>query len=171
MRRRRRAPLLGGVPVGSTQFCGEPIYADCVGYVQYVDVDALQACAEASQARVQVAALPGTFAAPGVPLAYLQLLPSAQHDVDRKRLAAAFLIGDQRQFEEDPRFGLVVLSEIAGRALSPAVNDVAVHHAGTALARARLALDLPQDVMTLESVSAALMKTRRGRDPVLSSTR
>ena len=26
-------------------------------------------------------------------------------------------------FDDDPRFGLIVLSEIAGRALSPAVND------------------------------------------------
>jgi uncharacterized membrane protein len=35
----------------------------------------------------------------------------------------AFQIGNNRLFEDDPRFGLVVLSEIAARALSPAVND------------------------------------------------
>ena len=35
----------------------------------------------------------------------------------------AFAIRDDRTFEDDPRFGLVVLSEIAGRALSPAIND------------------------------------------------
>jgi uncharacterized membrane protein len=28
-----------------------------------------------------------------------------------------------RYFDEDPRFGLITLSEIASRALSPAVND------------------------------------------------
>jgi uncharacterized membrane protein len=28
-----------------------------------------------------------------------------------------------RYFHEDPRFGLITLSEIASRALSPAVND------------------------------------------------
>lgn len=38
-------------------------------------------------------------------------------------MAKAFLSGEDRVFEEDPRFGLIVLSEIAGRALSPAVND------------------------------------------------
>jgi len=32
-------------------------------------------------------------------------------------------VGDQRTFDNDPRFGLVVLAEIADRALSPAVND------------------------------------------------
>ena len=40
-----------------------------------------------------------------------------------KALAAAFEIGASRVFDHDPRFGLVVLSEIGSRALSPAVND------------------------------------------------
>ena len=123
MRRRKRAPFLGGSPVGPLQEQGEPVHGSRVGYVQHIDVYALQACTESSQARVEVAAIPGTFAAPGVALAYLRLPPGATDDVDRKRLAGAFLIGDQRQFDDDPRFGLVVLSQIAGRALSPAVND------------------------------------------------
>jgi uncharacterized membrane protein len=38
-------------------------------------------------------------------------------------IAGAFIIGEDRTFEEDPRFGLVTLAEIAARALSPAVND------------------------------------------------
>ena len=44
-------------------------------------------------------------------------------DIDTSQIAKAFLIGDDRQFDEDPRFGLIALSEIASRALSPAVND------------------------------------------------
>lgn len=40
-----------------------------------------------------------------------------------KLITQAFLIGKNRMFDEDPRFGLVVLSEIAGKALSSAVND------------------------------------------------
>lgn len=36
---------------------------------------------------------------------------------------SAITIGVRRTFEHDPRFGLSVLSEIASRALSPAVND------------------------------------------------
>lgn len=43
--------------------------------------------------------------------------------VEMSQIARAFLIGDERTFDDDPRFGLVVLSEIASRALSPAVND------------------------------------------------
>ena len=40
----------------------------------------------------------------------------------------AFTIADTRSFEQDARFGFVVLAEIATRALSPGVND-----AGTAI--------------------------------------
>ena len=39
-------------------------------------------------------------------------------------MVRAFIVGDDRTFREDPRFGLVTLAEIAARALSPAVNDV-----------------------------------------------
>jgi uncharacterized membrane protein len=123
MLRRKRAPHLGGGPVRPLQEQGRPVYAARPGYVQHVDVQALQECAKQAQLRVVVAALPGTFAAPGVPLAWLQAPPGAAAVDDVAPFARAFLIGDQRQFDDDPRFGLVVLSQIAGRALSPAVND------------------------------------------------
>ena len=37
-------------------------------------------------------------------------------------------IGEMRDYEQDPRFGLVVLGEVASKALSPGIND-----AGTAI--------------------------------------
>lgn len=40
-----------------------------------------------------------------------------------EKILGALTIGIRRTFEHDPRFGLSVLSEIASRALSPAVND------------------------------------------------
>lgn len=121
--RRRRSPYLGGAPVRPLQHQGLPVHAARAGYVQQVDVGALQGCAEQAQVRVVVAALPGTFAAPGVPLAWIQVPPGGAGADDTAPFVDAFLIGDQRQFDDDPRFGLVVLSQIAGRALSPAVND------------------------------------------------
>ena len=123
MNRRKRAPHLQGAPVQLQQVQGRPVYADSVGFVQYIDVPALQACAEKAQGRVVVSALPGKFAAPGVVLAYISAPPGATHDFDPAQVAAAFMIGDQRRYDDDPRFGLVVLAQIAGRALSPAVND------------------------------------------------
>ncbi|TVP87882.1 MAG: DUF2254 domain-containing protein, partial [Pseudomonadaceae bacterium] len=72
--------------------------------------------------RIQVAALPGSFIAAGRPLAFIRF-DSDTTDCNLEQVIEAFEIGRERLFENDPRFGLVVLSEIAGRALSPGVND------------------------------------------------
>lgn len=48
---------------------------------------------------------------------------------DTDDVTTYFVIENSRTFEEDPRFGLIALSEIASRALSPAINDP-----GTAIA-------------------------------------
>ena len=124
IQRRRCAPTLGGMPAQrEAEPAGQAVYSDAIGYVQQIDVAALQRCAEKLKVHITLSALPGTFAAPGRALAFIS---SDAHDVlpvDTEQMRAAFLIGDDRKFEEDPRFGLVVLAEIAGRALSPAVND------------------------------------------------
>ncbi len=121
IRHRRRAPTLRALSPPSG-IRGDPVFSSRVGYLQHVDVAALQAWAETAGTRVDVAALPGTFVAPGRPLAFV-LDGSDPRCADRDDLVDAFQIGDDRRFEQDPRFGLVVLSEIAGRALSPAIND------------------------------------------------
>lgn len=123
LQRRRRAPTLRGVPVERRQNEGQAIYGGRVGYVQRVDVTALQTYAEKSRLRITVTALPGTFSAPGRALDYVTADSDDLSDIDASRIAQAFLIGDARQFDEDPRFGLIVLSEIASRALSLAIND------------------------------------------------
>jgi len=123
IRRRRCAPTLRGIPVVTNQ-CGDlTIYANSIGYVQSVDVNTLQMCAEELKILITVAALPGTFSAPGRVLAYVAADSGNLSDIDTSKIAQAFLIGNDRKFDDDPRFGLLVLSEIAGRALSPAIND------------------------------------------------
>ncbi len=128
MRRRRRSPWLRGVVASWPLDRGRPVYAQSVGYVQRVEVGTLQACAEKTGGRVVVASLPGTFATPGRPLAYV-IGPTGEEGFDHAWVASAFVIGRERIFDEDPRFGLVVLSEIGDRALSPGINDP-----GTAIA-------------------------------------
>jgi uncharacterized membrane protein len=123
LRQRRCAPNLGGVSVASRQDNVKSIYGTSVGYVQRVDVTALQKFAEQSRVHVEVAALPGTFIAPGRALAHVTTDPGSPADIDTNRIAQAFLIGSKRTFDEDPRFGLIALSEIASRALSPGIND------------------------------------------------
>ncbi len=119
----RDAPALRGVPLEHQPPQGQPVYAPIVGYVQHIDIAALQTWAEKAGGRVAVSALPGTFAAPGGALAYVQHNRPEMTEADLKPVVKAFVIGRDRLFDEDPRFGLVALSEIASKALSPGVND------------------------------------------------
>lgn len=122
LQRRRNTPTLQGMAVQS-QSHGRAVFSSTVGYVQHIDVAALQTWAEENQLRMVVAALPGTFATPDRALAYINH-PSGDHaELDCRCVADSFQIGGNRLFDDDPRFGLVVLSEISGRALSPAIND------------------------------------------------
>lgn len=120
---RRGAPTLGGGPTHSDSEQGEPVYATAFGYVQRIELPFLQSVAEQAGVRIAVASLPGAFIGPGRALAYVRGEGAEACAADADRIREAFLIGDERTFEEDPRFGLTVLSEVAGRALSPAVND------------------------------------------------
>jgi uncharacterized membrane protein len=123
MQRWRRAPTLGGALEGADRNAGQPVYGSSIGYVQRVDVKALQTYAEETGLRIMVTALPGTFSAPGRTLARVLADSDDASDHETGKIVEAFQIGDDRTFDEDPRFGLIALSEIASRALSPAVND------------------------------------------------
>lgn len=118
--RRREAPTLCGSPAETPIEDAHPVFANKVGYVQHIDMAMLQDVATSANCRISVAALPGTFAAPGQPLAYICGKAEAVKEED---MSAAFVIGNERKFDDDPRFGLIVLAEIAGRALSAGVND------------------------------------------------
>ena len=99
------------------------ISAGQVGYVQFIDMNALSRCAAALETDLFVQALPGSFVHQDTVLAALEAVPEAKRQPVEAQLRAAFSISDLRSFDQDPRFGLAVLSEIAVRALSPAVND------------------------------------------------
>ncbi len=124
LEQRRRAPTFLAMPLRDDGNAGEPIHCEAVGYVQHIDVAALQRCAEKNKLTVSVAALPGTFVGPGRALAHLKSDDgSLASDLDKLAFVNAFLVARERHFDDDPRFGLIALSEIAARALSPAVND------------------------------------------------
>lgn len=95
----------------------QPIFGTEVGYVQNVDLAELQEEAERNGARIRVMAPPGTFVGPG------RALARVDGEVDAETVVDAFYVGAERSFSSDPRYGLVVLAQIAGRALSPGVND------------------------------------------------
>ncbi len=121
LERRRAHPHLGGKPMAGPPPSGaRPVFATAIGYVQHVDMAALQERAKEGRLTIFVTAPPGVFADPARPVA---MIAGAADDEDALAVAKAFSIGAERTFDQDPRFGLCVLSEIASRALSPAVND------------------------------------------------
>ena len=51
------------------------------------------------------------------------MVPRGLEDSTLEKLRNCVTVDTTREFDQDPRFGLVVLAEIASRAMSPAVND------------------------------------------------
>lgn len=128
LRQRKRHPCLGAMAASGPP-CGLAFHSERNGDLQRIDVAGLQRFAEQHKVRIRLAALPGTMVVASRPLGYV--LPDSPDSgpIDLAQLRKAFIVGPLRQFDDDPRFGLVVLSEIACRALSPAINDP-----GTAIA-------------------------------------
>lgn len=121
---RARRPYLGAQPFPGATPQGSPVLAPSTGYLQHVDAAKLQAIAEERGARIYVLALPGTFLTTATRVAIVEREAGEPCDDGMaKRIRAALTVAHSRSFDQDPRFGLLVLSEIASRALSPAVND------------------------------------------------
>lgn len=119
--RRRHSPALGALPADPEQAKKMPraVCSSKVGYLQRIDMEALQACADKLDCQVMVTALPGTFVSTTRPLLRL----ACRDTVKPGAFEDAFKIDRERAFQDDPRFGLLALSEIADKALSPGVND------------------------------------------------
>lgn len=112
------------------------IFPETVARVTHVDIAVLGQIAEAVDADIHILALPGKLVELERPLA---LVSRACEDDRIASIREAFTLSHHRVFDHDPRFGLIVLSEIASRALSPAVNDpgtaIAVIEAGARVLR------------------------------------
>lgn len=119
LKQRREAPLMGGRHGALPD--GAEVKAHVTGYVQNVDPERLQSMAEARDCEVEVVAPPGAFVRRGGVLARISL--PACDDAAQDDFRSAFAVGDSRSYDQDPRFGLIVLGEIAAKALSPGVND------------------------------------------------
>ncbi|WP_417787494.1 DUF2254 domain-containing protein [Stutzerimonas xanthomarina] len=119
---RMEQPFLGGRPLEvdpKVMPGARPLYADKIGFVQHVDMPALGELTKAEDNAVYICVLPGIFVEPTQPIAWSV---GIAEDCDTA-LRNAFVIGAQRTFDRDPRYGVVVMAEVASRALSPAIND------------------------------------------------
>lgn len=129
LEQRMAAPYLGGHAFdGAPPSDAEPVAHPEIGYLCHVDMPALQDVADQFGLRLYLAVQPGSFLHPAQPALWLLRdgtgqQTGAREDFDPCLLTDALTVSITRNFDQDPRFGLAVLTEIAERALSPAVND------------------------------------------------
>lgn len=102
---------------------GSPIYSSTIGYVQKINIKKLQDLAEKWDLFIQLSCLTGSFIGPGRAIAFVYMKENQNLEIFRNEINKFISIGIERVFEEDPRFGLVALCEIADKALSPGIND------------------------------------------------
>jgi len=113
-------PNLGATPADDASRApddSKPLLAVTTGYVQFISLSSLNDALEKGDGTIWIVAPPGRWVNTGTPLAYFK------GDCDKEKLNDNFNLGDERTVEQDARFGLVILSEVASRALSPGVND------------------------------------------------
>lgn len=114
------APTLGATPWSAEALDARTISADGDGYVTDLHIADLQSLAERSSIEVWVVTRPGASVSEGEVLAYVT--GGAQPEID-EAVRRCFDIGAHRTFDNDPRLGLIALSEVASKALSPGIND------------------------------------------------
>lgn len=120
------APFMGAAKLTPQDIHGQKITATTTGYVSHIDIHKLEEVASEAGSRIAVYCRPGDMADPATALVRTGWSPDTH---ETAAIRDAFSIGPERSFDQDPRFCLRVLAEIAQRALSPGVNDP-----GTAIA-------------------------------------
>ena len=99
-----------------------PVLADGNGYIEYLDDEGLIEIAREHDLVLRVEYRPGNFVSERMALMYAWPASRVDDEVARK-LRRTFAWGRQRTQVQDALFLVNELVEIAGRALSPGVND------------------------------------------------
>lgn len=116
-------PFLSALPILGEFPNAVAVLGDSVGYVRYIDIEALQKLAEEMDLKIRLNCLPGIFIHKNSKVVFIQYSKEVDRDEVIQKVNSAVYVGHTRLYEEDPRFGLIALSEIASRALSPGIND------------------------------------------------
>ncbi len=88
--------------------------------IQAVRVEELLSLTRETGAIIEVTAAVGDTILEMSPFVHVY---AARQPLDEQRLESAFEIGDERTFEQDPKYAIRLVVDIAIRALSPAIND------------------------------------------------
>lgn len=119
---------LGARRSETTDHTGVFINPDKIGYIQNIDMECLDKAAGELGVVILILKRHGSFIDPNDHIA-VAIGANSLDDDGKKRIRQSFTIGDARRIGNDPRYGMILLAEIADRALSPSVNDP-----GTAIA-------------------------------------
>lgn len=88
--------------------------------IQAIDVGTLVHLAKASGGIIEMVAAVGDTVVELTPLLYVA---GTQEPIAEEKLMKAIRVGGERTFEQDPKYAIRLLVDIAIRALSPAIND------------------------------------------------
>jgi uncharacterized membrane protein len=120
-------PLGDGAAVGRSAASDElppptQVVAHCGGpaIIQTIDVAQLVALAERERAVIAMAWAVGDTVMDGMPLVRVH---GARAPVPEARLRRLVRLGTERTFQQDPKYAIRLLVDIAIKALSPAIND------------------------------------------------
>jgi len=110
---------------GLAEFRREPVkqilvYHGSPRSIQSLDVEALSALAEHAGAIIEMTSAVGDTLVEGTSILRVY---GAKEPIRERDLRSAIRTGAQRTFEQDPKYSIQLLSDIAVRALSTAVND------------------------------------------------
>ncbi|NDP21913.1 MAG: DUF2254 domain-containing protein [Paludibacter sp.] len=116
-------PLLNALPITGKFPDGKSVFADSTGYVQHINMDALQELSKELDLKIRLNCIPGKFIHKNFASAFIRSSKVVDMNEITQKVNDAIDVGHTRLFEDDPRFGLIALSEIASRALSSGIND------------------------------------------------
>lgn len=123
LEQRVKFPSLGAKTLNLNQlpdYIDKHIHHEKIGYIQHIDINALNCLAIDHDAEISILANPGDFIHLNTAVASMSI---DCHEELIEKIQATFSIGTDRSFDQDPGFGINVLTEIASRALSSAIND------------------------------------------------
>lgn len=93
------------------------------GYVQGVDVERLLDLLHADSMTIRMEPTIGTYVLPGGPLATVWPAGTASREAIEETVQGAFVLGPERTNHLDIELGIIELTDIAVKALSPGIND------------------------------------------------
>ncbi len=99
------------------------VQAQCRGYIDIIDTQAVASAAKNANALVRLRTRPGHFIIPTTEIAYVYGAAAAQHPALEKAIRDAVIVGDRRTATQDLEYRVHLLVEIAARALSSGMND------------------------------------------------